>query len=160
MRQYRIGAVARRIFQLSETWWALPEARFNWEPLTRNAFAETLGGDANFHSAAEQWNIAKLGAGLILRHRPDWLPTWTAEVELGWRRLLGDTALPLRGVYQGAPGDVYQTSANAYQRDSVSVRGALTNRVSDRLSVVANYAGQFNAQRYDNLFNLMVRQQF
>lgn len=160
MQQYRIGGVVRRIFPLSDNWWVLPEGRFNWEPLSRNAFAETQGGDANFHSAATQWNIAKAGAGVILRHRPDWLPGWMAEVELGWRRLLGDTALPLRGYYQGAPDALYQTAVNAYQRDSVSVRGALTKRVTDRLDVVVNYAGQFNAQRYDNLFNLMMRQQF
>jgi hypothetical protein len=42
----------------------------------------------------------------------------------------------------------------------VSVRGALTNRLSDDLHVVVNYAGQFNAQRYDNRFNLMVQRVF
>jgi hypothetical protein len=35
-------------------------------------------------------------------------------VELGWQRLLGNTAMPLRGYYQGAPTALYQTSANAY----------------------------------------------
>jgi autotransporter-associated beta strand protein len=160
MRQYRLGGVLRRTLALDENWWVLPEARLNWEPLTRNAFTEAWGGDANFNSEAIQWNIAKAGAGVILRHRLAYLPAWTAEVELGWQRLLGNTAMPLRGYYQGAPTTLYQTSANAYLRDSASVRGALTNRVSENLSVILNYAGQFNAQRYDNLFNLMVRRVF
>ena len=160
MRQYRLGGVLRRTLALDENWWVLPEARLNWEPLTRNAFTESWGGDANFSSQSAQWNIAKAGAGMILRHRLAYLPSWTGEVELGWQRLLGNTAMPLRGYYQGAPTALYQTSANAYLRDSVSVRGALTNRLSDDLHVVVNYAGQFNAQRYDNRFNLMVQRVF
>ncbi len=102
----------------------------------------------------------EVGAGVILRHRLAYLPSWTVEVEMGWQRPTGSTAMPLRGYYQGAPTTLYQTSANAHLRDSASVRRALTNRVSEDLSVVLNQAGQFNAQRYDNLFNLVVRRVF
>lgn len=72
------------------------------ERMSRDGFAETGGGDANFNSQSVEWDIVKAGAGVALRHRFADQPAWLAEVGLGWQTLLGDTAMPLRGYYQGA----------------------------------------------------------
>ncbi|MCA3395024.1 MAG: autotransporter-associated beta strand repeat-containing protein [Roseomonas sp.] len=92
MQQYRLGGVVRRVTEVAENWWLLPEARLSWEPLSRDAFTETGGGDANFTSQSSDWDIAKAGVGMTLRHKFANRPAWMAEVGLGWQTLLGDTS--------------------------------------------------------------------
>jgi hypothetical protein len=160
MQQYRLGGVVRRVMTLAENWWLLPEARLSWEPLSRDAFAETGGGDANFNAQSVDWDIAKAGAGVTLRHRLEAQPAWMAEVGLGWQTLLGDTAMPLKGHYQGAQNTMYQTPGNAYLRDSMTVRGSLTYRYSDQISFGIAYTGQFNNETHNNQISIMARVQF
>jgi uncharacterized protein with beta-barrel porin domain len=160
MQQYRLGGVVRRVMALAENWWLLPEARLSWEPLSRDAFAETGGGDANFNAQSTEWDIAKAGAGVTLRHRFEDQPAWMAEVGLGWQTLLGDTAMPLKGYYQGAQNTMYQTPGNAYLRDSMTVRSSLTYRYSDQVSFGIAYAGQFNNETHNNQISIMARLQF
>jgi hypothetical protein len=160
MQQYRLGGVVRRVMTLAENWWLLPEARLSWEPLSRDAFAETGGDAANFNSQSVEWDIVKAGAGVTLRHRFEDQPAWMAEVGLGWQTLLGDTAMPLKGYYQGAQNVMYQTPGNAYLRDSMTVRGSLSYRYSDQISFGIAYTGQFNNDTHNNQINLMLRWQF
>ena len=160
MQQYRLGGVVRRVMTLAENWWLLPEARLSWEPLSRDAFAETGGGAANFNSQSTEWDIAKAGAGVALRHRFEAQPAWMAEVGLGWQTLLGDTAMPLKGYYQSAQNTTYQTPGNAYLRDSMTVRSSLTYRYSDQVSFGIAYTGQFNNETHNNQINIMARVQF
>jgi outer membrane autotransporter protein len=157
MQQYRIGGVVRRVVTLADNWWLLPEARMSWEPLSHDGFAETGGGDANFNSQAADWDIARAGAAVTLRHRLDAQPDWMAEVGLGWQSLLGDTAMPLKGRYQGAKATLYETPGDAYLRDSMTVRGSLTYRHSDQVGFGLDYAGQFNAQSSHNQIGIMAR---
>ncbi len=160
MNQYRLGAVLRRVLTLADTWWLIPEERLSWEPLSRDAFTETGGGDTNFNSQSETWNIAKAHTGVVLRHRLEKKPEWTAEVGVGWQTLLGDTGMPLKGYYDGAPNTTYQTSADPYMRDSMTVRGSLSYRHSDTVSFGVDYAGQYNNEMHNNQIGLMLRWQF
>jgi outer membrane autotransporter protein len=160
MQQYRVGAVMRRMVALSKNWWLLPEARLSWEPLARDAFAETGGEDANFRAESGYWNIAKASVGVLLRHQFESHPKWMVEVGAGWQTLLGDTSMPLKGNYEGAPNAIYQTADDAYLRDSVTVRAGLTYRYSDTFSWGLAYGGQFNAESHVNQINIMLRAQF
>jgi hypothetical protein len=160
MQQYRLGGVVRRVLTLAENWWLLPEARLSWEPLSRDAFAETGGDTANFNGQSTEWDIAKAGAGVALRHRFEAQPEWMAEVGLGWQTLLGDTAMPLKGYYQGAQNTLYQTPDNAYLRDSMTVRSSLTYRYSNQIAFGIAYTGQFNNETHNNQINIMARVQF
>jgi hypothetical protein len=99
-------------------------------------------------------------SGVALRHRFEAQPAWMAEVGLGWQTLLGDTAMPLKGYYQGAQNVMYQTPGNAYLRDSMTVRSSLTYRYSDQVSFGIAYTGQFNNETHNNQINIMARVQF